>query len=105
MNEQNPTVITRTARCPKCGEPAMYIIENPHGPAGVVIERACQRCDFHDPPLQTERKPTGILWKLTPEEREALREVCKYASAYADDYARVAMHIEEKIRQLLGEEK
>ena len=54
------------------------------------------------------KKPAGILWKLSPDERETLREVCDYARAFAvafDFGQRVAInHIEGKIRELLGEE-
>ena len=54
------------------------------------------------------KKPAGILLKLSPDERETLREVCNYARAFAVDFdfgPRVAInHIEGKIRELLGEE-
>jgi hypothetical protein len=49
--------------------------------------------------MNEPKKPSGILWKLTAEEKEALREVCGFARAMGDDY------ISDKINQLLGKEK
>ena len=31
------------------------------------------------------KKPAGILWKLSPDERETLREVCDYARALLEE--------------------
>jgi hypothetical protein len=56
--------------------------------------------------IEAERKPTGILWKLSPEEREALREVCHWAMIHLNDIGCRSGHVDvEKINQLLGEEK
>ena len=59
--------------------------------------------------MSETKKPAGSLWKLSPDERETLREVCDYARAFAVDFEfgqRVAVnHINGKINQLLGEEE
>ena len=59
--------------------------------------------------MSEPKKQTGILWKLTAEEKETLREVCDYARAFAVDFdfgQRVAInHINGKINQLLVEEE
>jgi hypothetical protein len=57
--------------------------------------------------IEAERKPTGILWKLSPEEREVLREVCDLAvvGAWCSINAVKTQEELQKIRQLLGEEK
>ena len=59
--------------------------------------------------MNEPKKQTGILRKLSPDERETLREVCNYARAFAVDFdfgPRVAInHIEGKIRELLGEDQ
>lgn len=56
--------------------------------------------------MSEPKKQTGILWKLAPEEKAALREVCEYAEMAADDFGEVT---HERIRpltvQLLGEEE
>lgn len=53
-----------------------------------------------------KNKPSGILWKLTAEEKEELREVCHWAMIYLNDIGCRSGHVDiEKINQLLGEEK
>jgi hypothetical protein len=54
-----------------------------------------------------QTKPAGILWKLSPEEREVLREVCDLAvvGAWCSINAVKTQEELQKIRQLLGEEK
>lgn len=49
-------------------------------------------------------KPPGILEKLSPEEREALREVCQAAMQYAMEWGSTEEEcVKMKIRQLLGD--
>lgn len=56
--------------------------------------------------LETQTKSTGILDRLSPEERKALREVCAYAHVYLDVFCVPSDDIKRKqIKQLLGEEK
>jgi len=57
--------------------------------------------------LETQTKPTtGILWKLSPEEREALGRVCSMARVYCtlNNLAGSSNEMRD-IKQLLGEEK
>ena len=35
--------------------------------------------------MSEPKKQTGILWKLTAEEKETLREVCDYARALLEE--------------------
>ena len=57
--------------------------------------------------MNEPKKQTGFLWKLTAEEKEALREVCDYARAFAVDCVlpEVFDCVKLKITQLLGEEE
>lgn len=56
--------------------------------------------------MNEPKKPSGILWKLTAEEKEALREVCHWAMIHLNDIGCRSGHVDvEKINQLLGEEK
>ena len=56
--------------------------------------------------MNEPKKPSGILWKLTAEEKEALREVCHWAMIHLNDIGCRSGHVDvEKINQLLWEEE
>lgn len=54
--------------------------------------------------MSEPKKQTGILWKLTAEEKEALREVCDWAKIGAEHSATGPSAPLKLIRQLIGEE-
>ena len=56
------------------------------------------------PPRSSTPTSKGILEKLSPEEREALREVCQAAMQYAMEWGSTEEEcVKMKIRQLLGD--
>lgn len=103
MNTENPRIITRTAICPICNKPALRVFDNPNVKGG--IEMGCGECEYHDPPLETERKQAGILRKLSQKERRALNEVCQLALVYAKRDQNEIGRVAGLVNLLLGEEK